>query len=86
VATFQVDLMTPTQFGAFVPWIAVNRCHLSVLVHPNTDRGGMDRMRRAEEAFRDHTDRAIWIGTPWPLDTDMFRRQAAKAMAKKVQQ
>lgn len=86
MATFEVDLMNPTQFGAFVPWIAVNRGTLSVLVHPNTDTSGMDPTREAQEAIRDHTDRALWMGAPVPLDTSFFDRQAARVMARRAQE
>lgn len=41
---FEVNLFTPAQFGAFIPWLVINRGPLSALVHPNTD-----------EEERDHT-------------------------------
>lgn len=41
--------MSPEQFGAFVPWLVINRGPLSALIHPNTDDG-----------VRDHTQRATW--------------------------
>lgn len=77
VAMFEVDLATPEQFGAFVPWLAVWRGDLSVLVHPNTDavqRGpdGADEPKWVTDR-RDHTDRAIWLGQRVPLDTAVFR-------------
>ena len=37
VAMFEVNLFTPAQFGAFIPWLVINRGPLSALVHPNTD-------------------------------------------------
>ena len=37
VGMFEVDILTPAQFGAFVAWLVINRGPLSVLVHPNTD-------------------------------------------------
>ncbi|KAF2174132.1 hypothetical protein M409DRAFT_16402 [Zasmidium cellare ATCC 36951] len=58
VGMFEVDLFTPEQFGAFVPWLVVNRGPLSALVHPNTG-----------SEYRDHTQRATWMGTPFPLIT-----------------
>ncbi|KAK4498469.1 hypothetical protein PRZ48_011127 [Zasmidium cellare] len=58
VGMFEVDLFTPEQFGAFVPWLVVNRGPLSALVHPNTG-----------VPYRDHTQRATWMGTPFPLIT-----------------
>ncbi|MET0343824.1 MAG: DOPA 4,5-dioxygenase family protein [Polyangiales bacterium] len=40
-------------FATFVPWLALNRAGLSVLVHPNTGR-----------ARDDHTAHALWLGEP----------------------
>lgn len=60
---FEVDLMNPTEFGAFVPWLVINRGPLSVLVHPNTD-----------DPRRDHTQRATWLGERMPLDMSLFDR------------
>lgn len=34
---FEVNVVTPAQFGAFVSWLVINRGPLSALVHPNTD-------------------------------------------------
>jgi aromatic ring-cleaving dioxygenase len=51
------------QFGAFVPWLVINRGPLSALIHPNTD-----------EAERDHTQRATWMGQPLPLNLRMFKQ------------
>ncbi|KAI0125522.1 DOPA-like domain-containing protein [Xylariales sp. AK1849] len=79
VATFQVDLLSPLQFGAFVPWIAVYRGPCSVLVHPNTDTTGMDLMQKTEEEVHNHTDRAMWIGDKVPLDTSFFGKQYGNA-------
>ena len=64
---FEVNLFTPTQFGAFIPWLVINRGPLSALVHPNTD-----------DEERDHTQRATWMGDRLPLDLSMFKsmRQA----------
>ncbi|KAI0391782.1 DOPA-like domain-containing protein [Xylariaceae sp. FL0594] len=70
VAMFEVNLFTPAQFGAFVPWLAVWRGPLSVLVHPNTQaQEGEDPM--AVE-LRDHSERAIWMGERIPLDFTPF--------------
>jgi aromatic ring-cleaving dioxygenase len=44
------------QFGAFIPWLLIWRGPLSCLVHPNTN-----------DEIRDHTQRAIWMGQPYPL-------------------
>ncbi|KAL6713456.1 hypothetical protein ACLMJK_008921 [Lecanora helva] len=73
VAMFEVNVFTPAQFGAFVPWLVVNRGPLSALVHPNT---GDDE--------RDHTTNATWIGKKLPLDVGLFRivREAEAKKAK----
>ena len=49
-------------FAALVPWLALNRDGLDVLVHPET---GDDVI--------DHTDHAIWLGARLPLDIDSLR-------------
>lgn len=46
----------PEVFEQIVPWLALNREGLSVLVHPDT---------LAPRA--DHRDHAIWLGTPLPI-------------------
>ena len=62
---FEVNLFTPAQFGAFIPWLVINRGPLSALVHPNTDD--------EEEEERNHTQRATWLGQPLPLDLSIFK-------------
>lgn len=53
---FEVD-----QFPALVPWLALNRRGLDVLVHPET---GDDRA--------DHSDHAMWLGRTIDLDLSRF--------------
>ncbi|KAI0078674.1 hypothetical protein K474DRAFT_1593595 [Panus rudis PR-1116 ss-1] len=65
VAMFEVNTFTPHQTGAFFSWLVVNRGPCSVLVHPNTN-----------DAYRDHTELATWIGKPWPLYVDMLKPEA----------
>jgi DOPA 4,5-dioxygenase len=84
LAMFEVNLFTPTQFGAFIPWLIINRGPLSALVHPNT----VDPVTgNHEEQYRDHTQRATWLGTPVLLDLSMFhemrRRKEKKAAEEK---
>ncbi|SMY25471.1 unnamed protein product [Zymoseptoria tritici ST99CH_1A5] len=62
VGMFEVNLFTPQQFGAFVSWLVIHRGPLSVLLHPNTG-----------DAMRDHTQRAIWMGERYPLQTGPLR-------------
>jgi aromatic ring-cleaving dioxygenase len=69
LAMFEVNLFTPAQFGAFIPWLIINRGPLSALVHPNTTD---------EEEERDHTQRATWLGQPVPLDLSIFKIRARK--------
>jgi DOPA 4,5-dioxygenase len=61
---FEVNLFTPAQFGAFVPWLVINRGPLSALIHPNT-------LETEEE--RNHTQRATWLGDRIPLDLRIFK-------------
>ncbi|OMP85104.1 putative 21.2 kDa protein [Diplodia seriata] len=62
-AMFEVNLFTPEQFGAFVPWLVVNRGPLSALLHPNTD-----------DEVRDHSQRATWLGERLPVNLGPLRR------------
>lgn len=66
IAMFEVNLFTPAQFGAFIPWLVINRGPLSALVHPNTVEG---------EDERNHTQRATWLGERIPLDLRLFKLQ-----------
>lgn len=70
VAMFEVNLFTPAQFGAFIPWLVINRGPLSVLVHPNTVNS---KTGESEEEERDHTQRAMWLGERIPLDLSIFK-------------
>lgn len=63
LAMFEVNLFSPTQFGAFIPWLVIHRGPLSALVHPNT-----------EDGERDHSQRATWMGERMPLDLTLFKR------------
>ncbi len=75
VAMFEVNLFTPAQFGAFIPWLVINRGPLSALLHPNTDIEGEDE--------RNHTQMATWLGERLPLDLSLFKKMEAMAKAKK---
>jgi len=65
-AMFEVNLHTPTQFGAFIPWLAVHRGPLSVLIHPNFE------LKDADTDKANHTERAVWMGERVPLDLGLF--------------
>jgi len=73
VGMFEVNIFTPAQFGAFVPWLVIHRGPLSVLLHPNTD-----------DELRDHTQRASWLGTPWPLNLRVFKPKEEVKEAPKI--
>ena len=79
IAMFEVNLLSPTEFGAFVPWLAIWRGPLSVLIHPNTvpeegvDRGVAER--------RNHSQRATWMGERVPLDFGLFEKVATRTGA-----
>jgi aromatic ring-cleaving dioxygenase len=68
---FEVNVFTPEQFGAFIPWLVINRGPLSALIHPNTD-----------DEIRDHTQRATWMGQPVPLMLRRMREALEKGKAK----
>ena len=65
---FEVNIFTPEQFGAFIPWLVINRGPLSALIHPNTD-----------DELRDHSQRATWMGQPFPVYLGQFKE--AKKLA-----
>ncbi|KAF2402358.1 hypothetical protein EJ06DRAFT_580625 [Trichodelitschia bisporula] len=62
VGMFEVNIFTPAQFGAFIPWLVINRGPLSALIHPNTN-----------DHRRDHSQRATWMGERFPLDLGLFK-------------
>lgn len=64
-AMFEVSILTTTQFGAFIPWLIINRGPLLALLHPNTG-----------DQLRDHTQRATWLGGEVPVNTEMFNRKS----------
>lgn len=68
---FEVNIFTPAQFGAFIPWLAFHRGPLSVLVHPNTEEPDVPN---PEKELKNHTQRAFWLGEMIPLDTSVFYR------------
>jgi DOPA 4,5-dioxygenase len=52
----------PADFGTIVPWLALNRGDLSILVHPLTG-----------DDVADHSAHAMWLGDPLPLDLEALR-------------
>ncbi|KAM0717970.1 hypothetical protein Q7P37_006302 [Cladosporium fusiforme] len=67
IGMFEVNLFTPEQFGAFISWLVVWRGPLSALIHPNTG-----------DDVRDHSQRATWMGQPFPLDVGFLREITQK--------
>ncbi len=59
-AMYQVAF-APDVFPAIVPWLALNRQGLTVLVHPETDR-----------PRDDHLLHALWLGEKLPLKGDIL--------------
>lgn len=72
--------MTPSQFGAFIPWLVACRGPLSALVHPNTVEAPGEAKYKAD--IRDHTEMATWIGQSYPLDLTFFQPREAKSVEK----
>ncbi len=54
-------------FAQLVPWLALNRNGLSVLVHPTT-----------EDQVLAHSEQALWLGPQLTLDLDFLRRYMAE--------
>jgi aromatic ring-cleaving dioxygenase len=59
-AMYQVAFPPPL-FPLLVPWLALNRDGLSVLLHPDT---GHPRA--------DHLSHALWLGLPLPLNAEIL--------------
>jgi aromatic ring-cleaving dioxygenase len=62
IGMYQVHFANPV-FPTLVPWLALNRDGLDILVHPNTS-----------DAVADHSAHAIWMGAVLPLNLDVLRR------------
>ncbi|KAF3015892.1 hypothetical protein E8E14_009873 [Neopestalotiopsis sp. 37M] len=75
VAMFEVNIYTPAQFGAFIPWLAIWRGPLSALIHPNTIEEG--------SYVRDGSSVQAYLKEPWnhykrPLESYLSLRFAQK--------
>jgi DOPA 4,5-dioxygenase len=68
-AMYQVAF-APALFGSLVPWLMLNACGLSVLIHPNTTN-----MRR------DHLDDRLWLGTPLDLRGEVLAEENEAELA-----
>ncbi|MEE2999060.1 MAG: DOPA 4,5-dioxygenase family protein [Pseudomonadota bacterium] len=63
VSHFQVDFPIEL-FNTLVPFLALNRGDLHILLHPNTGNG-----------YEDHTQNVMWIGSSIPLSKDWLERK-----------
>ncbi|KAL8826637.1 MAG: hypothetical protein Q9170_007325 [Blastenia crenularia] len=63
IGMFEVDIASPAQFGAFIPWLVIHHGPLSILVHPTTG-----------DHLRDHTHHAMWIGEKLDLKLSIFEK------------
>jgi len=53
----------PPLLASFLPWLMLNRDGLSILLHPGTG-----------DAYADHIDHAVWLGSVVPLRADVLRK------------
>ena len=60
---FQIAFRKPL-FPTLVPWLALNRSDLSILVHPNTDNQRLD-----------HMVRALWLGPQLHIHGDFLSEE-----------
>lgn len=58
------------QFARIVPWLALNRRGLNILVHPDSGHGHA----------ADHLHRSLWLGQTLPLDEAFLQRVDAGAI------
>jgi len=73
VAQFQV-ILKRDGFHGVVPWLMLNRKGLDIMVHP-----------LSHDMVYDHTDHALWLGTPIKLKLDtMQRRGYSEALPSKA--
>jgi len=53
----------PALLASFLPWLILNRDGLSILLHPGTG-----------DAYADHIDHAVWLGSALPLRMNVLRK------------
>jgi DOPA 4,5-dioxygenase len=53
----------PPLLASFLPWLMLNRDGLSILRHPGTG-----------DAYADHIDHAVWLGSVLPLRRNVLRK------------
>ena len=52
----------PALLASFLPWLMLNRDGLSILLHPGTG-----------DAYADHIEHAVWLGSALPLRLNVLR-------------
>jgi DOPA 4,5-dioxygenase len=62
VSFYQVAF-APETFAELMPWLALNREDLSILVHPETG-----------DDLADHSDHAMWLGDSLTLRLEVFNK------------
>jgi len=62
-AMYQVAF-EPKEFDRLIRWLMLNRQGLDILVHPDSGLGHAG----------DHTTRALWLGSPLPLDIEFLQQ------------
>ena len=53
----------PPLLASFLPWLMLNRDGLSILLHPGTG-----------DAYADHIDHAVWLGSVLPLRRNALQK------------
>ncbi len=53
----------PLLLASFLPWLMLNRDGLSILLHPGTG-----------DAYANHIDHAVWLGSVLPLRMNVLRK------------
>jgi DOPA 4,5-dioxygenase len=64
VSHFQIDFPVEL-FVVLVPFLALNRGDLAILLHPNTGNG-----------YQDHTQNIMWIGPSIPLNASWLKQNS----------
>lgn len=64
IGMYQVAFETGL-FAELIPWMALNREDLSILVHPDTG-----------DDLADHSDHAMWLGDSIKLRLERFRKKS----------
>jgi aromatic ring-cleaving dioxygenase len=63
---YQIAL-PPALLASFLPWLMLNRDGLSILLHPGTG-----------DAYADHIEHAVWLGSALPLRMNVLRRRGGR--------